>query len=415
MVSYEGLYNKEYFGDKLNENHLYNKELHFKIIKNGTILPHKDVSGLWLNGFGGVVDENGKFVKRSFIHMGTGDAYTPTEDVLQSSDTVIYLGMFYTVWGHCLTDNMKRLWFLKSDTYKRFFTKCPIVYVPMRGGVIENFSKLLQILEIDVQKMYPIVKPIKFQNVILPDEAFFLDESPITFGKDKCFIDGTLDNFNGNDGSFFTKEYAEMIDIVKNFVFKHYSKMSQKKFYFFHGKNQIGEERIARYFESKGYSILRPETLPLETQLNIFANCESFASVVGSVSHNVIFLKDKSNVILIPRRAAFLNIYQQALNAIYDLDVVYIDSALSLFAKNWTGSFCYIVSENFRKYFGDDVTEKYTEEDFSTFLTYFKYCKQQGLKENPNEMEYLRNILPEFMAQLKQHPDLIRKFGISLN
>ena len=134
MINYDGLYNKDYFGDKLNENHFSNQKLHFKIIENGTILPHKDLPGLGLNGFGGIVDANGSFVARSFVHMGTGDAYTPNEKVLQSPDTVIYLGMLFNVWGHCLTDNLKRIWFLKSDTYKRFFSKCPIVYTPMRGG-----------------------------------------------------------------------------------------------------------------------------------------------------------------------------------------------------------------------------------------------------------------------------------------
>lgn len=414
MVNYDGLYNKEYFGDKLNENHFYDKELHFKIIENGTILPHKDLPGLGLNGFGGIVDANGNFVARSFVHMGTGDAYTPNEEILQSSDTVIYLGMLFNVWGHSLTDNLKRLWFIKSDTYKRFFSKLPIVYTPMRGGVIENFAKLLRILEIDVSKFFPIVKPVKFRNIILPDESFFLDKSKITFGKDKLFIEGTFDNFNGNDGAFFTKEYVELIDRIRNFALKNYSPMSQKKFYFFHGTNQVGEERIAKYFESKGYVILRPEVLPLETQLNIFANCESFASPLGSVSHNIIFLKDKTNVILIPRRAAFLNIYQHALNQIHDLNIFYIDSALSIFAEKWTGTFCYIVSENLRKHFGDEIKEKYTDEDFVAFLAYMKYAQSKGLQENQNDVEYLKNILPEFMAQLKKRTDLMKKFDITL-
>lgn len=42
MVNYDGLYNKEYFGDKLNaeENYLSRKKLYAEIIENGTILPH---------------------------------------------------------------------------------------------------------------------------------------------------------------------------------------------------------------------------------------------------------------------------------------------------------------------------------------------------------------------------------------
>lgn len=189
--------------------------------------------------------------------------------------------------------------------------------------------------------------------------------------------------------------------------------MSEKKFYFFYGRNQFGEERIANYFHSKGYVIVRPEKLPIDIQLNIFANCEEIASMAGSVSHNVIFLKNNSNVLLIPRRSAFLNIYQTALNEVHNLNVSYIDSAISLFAPIFRGPYCYILSENLRKHFGDDIEEKYTDEDFAIFLLYLRHSKSCGLKENPMELEYMKNILPEFMEQLKTRTDLLKKFGIN--
>ncbi|MBQ7198823.1 MAG: hypothetical protein IJS29_06130 [Selenomonadaceae bacterium] len=87
---------------------------------------------------------------------------------------------------------------------------------------------------------------------------------------------------------------------------------------------------------------------------------------------------------------------------------------MSIFAEKWTGTFCYIVSENLRKHFGDEIIEKYTDEDFVAFLAYMKYAKTHNLKENPNDIEYLKNILPEFMAQLKKRTDLLKKFDITL-
>lgn len=191
--------------------------------------------------------------------------------------------------------------------------------------------------------------------------------------------------------------------------------MHEKNFYFFYGRNQIGEERIAQYFQSKGYVIVRPELLPVETQLNIFANCENFASLVGSVSHNIIFLKDRSNVLLIPRRAAYLNIFQQALNQIHEQNISYIDCAFSLFAPNHTGPFCYTISENLQKHFGDEIKVKYTDEDFVTFLAYLRQAQNKGLKENPSEMKYLKKVLSEFIGQLKTREDLMKKLGITIN
>ena len=133
MINYDGLYNKNFFGDKLNETHFYDKKLHFQIIKDGTILPHVDVEGVPV-GFGGIVDGKGNFVRRSPVHVGISDAYTPNEEVLESPLSVIYIGMLFHVWGHSLTDNLKRIWFLKSKTYKKFFSRLPIVYTPMEGG-----------------------------------------------------------------------------------------------------------------------------------------------------------------------------------------------------------------------------------------------------------------------------------------
>ncbi len=411
MINYDGLYNKDYFGDRLNENHFYDKKLHFRIIENGTILPLKDVN--YAGFFGGLMDDRGNFVKGTSVHIGVGEeVYTPNDEVLYSPMTVIYLGMLINIWGHCLTDNLKRIWFLKSNIYKNYFKNCPIVYTPMWGGVIENFAKLLKILEIDVRSLLIINRPMKFANVIIPDESFFLGKS--TLGGPAHSIDGTADDFGGNDESFFTQEYLENVNQIRDFANKNFSPLDKKKFYFFQGRHQFGEERIARYFESKGYAIVQPGNLQLEDQLNIYLNCEHWASMIGSISHNIIFLRDNSNVILIPRRAAYLNIYQLALNRLHDLDVYYIDAAFSLFTHSHTGPYCYILSENLRKHFDDEVTEKYTTEDIETFLAYAQYAKVSGLDQNPKELEYLKDVFPEFKEQLESRTDLLEKFGITL-
>ena len=276
--------------------------------------------------------------------------------------------------------------------------------------MIENFAKLLKILEIDTSKLFAINTPIKFANVIVPDESFYLGKSKLGGRADS--IDGTSDDFNGNDGAFFTNEYLETVNQIRNFADKNCPPIEQKKFYLLQGRNQFGEERIAKYFESKGYSIVKPEFLKLEDQLTVYINCENWASMVGSISHNVIFLRNNSNVILIPRRAAYLNIYQLALNQLHNLDVHYIDAAFSTLTHFHTGPYCYILSENLRKHFGDEITEKYTEDDLKIFLAYIRYAKSKNIAENKNELEYLRNILPEFIAQLKTREDLMQQFGI---
>ena len=107
----------------------------------------------------------------------------------------------------------------------------------------------MNILGINIETCYPITSPTKFKNIILPDESYFNDELEST--------------------RYFTCEYQETIERIRNFTKKIFSPLPQKKFYFFHGRNQIGEERLANYFKSKGYAIVQPEKLPLEVQLRL--------------------------------------------------------------------------------------------------------------------------------------------------
>lgn len=137
--------------------------------------------------------------------------------------------MFYPVWGHVLTDDIRRMWFLKSDIFKKEFKNCPLVYVSWRGRPLENypnFKRLLEIMEVDANKFQAIEQPTQFDKIIFPDDSF-----TATFK--------------------FTKEYVETIDYLRNFAVKNQTPVSSKKIYYFYGRSQIGEERLADYFKSK--------------------------------------------------------------------------------------------------------------------------------------------------------------------
>lgn len=130
MTNYDFLYDKTFFGDRLDQNHYSPKKLNFRIIHNGTVLPHMNVDGT--NGFGGILDENGNFVDGTFLHRNTGGAYAPNF-VVNSNETVVYLGMIVSIWGHNLTDNLSRAWFFKNEYYRRYFHNVPVIYTNMWG------------------------------------------------------------------------------------------------------------------------------------------------------------------------------------------------------------------------------------------------------------------------------------------
>ena len=222
MTNLDYLYNKEAVKLFFNIERFVDDKLGYQIIEQGTILPHeKIIDGQrtkdgW--GYGGIIDKNNKGIASSLVHLGAGSFYIP-EEVQHNSETVIYLGMFAKTWGHCITDNINRLWFLKSDYFKNQFKNCPLVYLLCTKDSVfsleshKSFRRLLEILEIDISKLKLIKQPTQFEKIILPSQSFYL---------------------HWKDGRQFTKEYREMISCVRNFALKNRTPTSTKKIYYFH-------------------------------------------------------------------------------------------------------------------------------------------------------------------------------------
>lgn len=394
LVKCAYLYRPETFIDKIAQNHFSRQKLNFKIIDDGTVLPFKFVPGT--PNFGGVVDKDSNFLEETFVHHGIKTAYTPTEKIEEIPTPAIYFGMIPPVWGHCITDNLKRAWFFFSETYKNYFKSLPVVYVPYGEGGGRNFAKLLEILEIPYDKFIPVTKPTKFRCIILPDESFFS-------------VDGIKINM-------YTSEFEDTIDRIRNFAFKNFKPLAQKKFYLFHGRHQMGEERVANYFSSKGYTVIIPENLPLEEQLNIYANCQEYSSSLGSIAHNTIFTRNGTNAIFIPRvpiKSTSIP-HQLAINSMRNLNADYLDSTLSIYMVSHSGPYCYIISKQLKKFFGDTF-DGYSEDDFKVFLNYVRFSISNKLTVHAGAQEYYFEILSEFMAQLKSRKDLISQFGLILN
>ena len=390
MTNLNGLCNPDAAQKIFNRNYFSDKKLGFEVIEGGTILPHKVNPGKFNWGKGGIVDASGEYVSNTFIVNTNSPAYAPPQPVRRENKTVIYLGMFYPVWGHVLTGNLYRIWFLNSEVFKREFKNCPIVFISWRGRRLKrypNFPRLLELLGVDVDKLQLIDQPTQFDKIILPDESMYRD------GYRKI-----------------TAEYRETIDLIRDFALKNRTPTSSKKVYYFYGKNQTGEERLAEYFKSKGYDIISPEKLSFDEQLNVMINADSFASTLGSCSHNSIFLRDNAETIFIPRAVDTFTSYQPTLDAVHPLNANYIDSTLSVFNERHSAH-CFIIGERLKKFFGDTF-DGYDDEDFKAFLEYFKLAAKKNLKVNPAQVKGCGALYRDFIAQLQRREDLTSAYGL---
>ena len=296
-----------------------------------------------------------------------------------------------------MTDNIRRVWFLKSEYFRSEFQNCSLVYIPYWNGYwtferMPNFRRLLEILEVSLDKVHPINKPTKFDKIVLPDESFL---SPETFASPQ------------NSTKGFTEEYREAIEYIRHFALKNRTPTFSKKIYFFNGRKGVGEERIAEYFKTKGYEVFSPEKLTLDEQLNLLVNAESFASVGCSCAHNSLFLRDSTETIFIPRAASRFDYYQEIINQVHPVNSNYVDSSLSICSGGVAskGHF-YLLSKQLKRFFGDKA-DCYEEEDIRAFLTYIESAMSTGLAINQQAKEYYAPTLSDFLEQLRHCEDLI--------
>ncbi len=407
QTNYDLLYDKEYYREHIGRTYFSDRKLTYKTIHGGYLF----ISDLNVGFFdSGVFNINGDYIEGTNLHNHSKaqKIVKLSENELKSSkrnnSTVIYAGLFFGLWGHFLTDCMKKLWFLKSKDYAENFSECPIVYIPMAGFKFEgNYRRFIEILGIDCSKFTPVTELTQYDSVIVPDESFFCSDH----------------------GYFFTDVYKAMIDCVRNFAVNHCKLMKTKKVYYSHSRlgngREFGEDKLERYFASKGYTVVYPEKLSLDEQLNILANCESFASTIGSCSHNTIFLRENTEVILIPR-SSYLTGYQETINQLYKQRINYVDSTFSIFAGKapWGGPFLYFISSNLRKFFHDEDTNHIIDaSDFWKYLrsaSGYKFGKKTfgniGVADNPDVYRYYSKIAAEYFSQIfkSSWPYKLREF-----
>ena len=284
--------------------------------------------------------------------------------------------MLCPIWGHCITDNLRRLWFLFSEEYKEKYASCKIVYLPMKGFSFSgSFAELLSVMGIPYERFRPVTRIPQFKTVIVPDECFFVGE-----GRKR----------------FFTKEYRELIDRVRAYAESHARPTGCEKLYFTYSHykkgKQVGEEKLEAFFKEKGYRVIAPERYSFKEQLNLLWNCREFASTIGSCSHNVIFLQEGTRVTLIPR-AYYLTEYQAALDQVYPLKLSFADASASLFVDRrnpWTGPWYFFVTPELLRCFEDG--RKTDQAFWNRQLNDFKKYRRIGLRN----IEGKDIVAPEF-------------------
>lgn len=339
------------------------KKLSFQQYDNASVLPSKD---LWKDGkcFGGVVTADGQFVEASAWHEGKRcDKYSFDPAVAKYDDSiVIYMGFYFSCWGHAITDSLKKLWFLETPECKTLLSHgAKLIYITTDNKPQPAYVKrLFSLAGVDIDKFELVTDITRFKKIYVPDNSFIAD----------------------NGQRFFTTAYLDTINRIKLNVHKVISdsELLPQKVYFTrtHIKSlrDWGEVSIERAFQKRGYIVIAPEEKPVEIQIALLMHCTHFSTTEGSISHNVVFCKPETEATVV-RKCNDVNKYQMAMNEASGVNVTYVDAHRSVLApvkSPWVGPFYLYVNKQMSAY----LNERSSVFPLCLTPSWWFYCHQEN-------------------------------------
>lgn len=314
--------------EQLNSTHFLQKSLSHQIIKKGVLLPSLDYDKKGLLP-GGIIDAEGKYIESSAFAEGRCKPYLLKDTPSVRPEKVLFIGFFLNCYGHGITDNIKKLWWLKQNKWEG-----RIIYITERNAILPKWQiEIFRLAGFDTNKWEQITHPTQFKEILIPDNSII----------------------NKHEFRMYTKEYKQLIETIKKKIPQDIP--TYEKIYFTRTgiKNiwrEFGEHFVEAIYQKKGFTIISPEKLSVEKQIGLMMNCKSFVSTEGSCAHNTIFCPPHTKVTIL-RKADYANSYQMMINECANLDVTYIDVHHSSKANKiqpWHGPFYLCITKYLAEY-----------------------------------------------------------------
>lgn len=307
----------------------------YVIIENGIILPRK-VNFIHTNknmpyqGLGGVITNNGTFVKESYIYdliskpnqnhiIAFGGGYE-VKEVSNSNKTVIYMGLAHQHWGHFLIDIVQRTWYLLYNDIleNKSMTDDNNLFYAFSGfgnystEFKNNFKEFFRLLGIDTNKILFVNKPTQFKKVIVPDVAV-------------------------HPGEYIYPVFKEIFNKVsENAIFEEKNREKINKIYFsrthLKDSKEMGEKHIEVLMKRAGFTILYPEELSLTQQIFYWQTADEIACINGTIPHNCVFAHKNLKLFIFNKMQKMVG-YQFTMDAVWGSTPIYVKSYKEPFSR----------------------------------------------------------------------------------
>lgn len=285
-------------------------------IDNGIILPQKYITPVFSWGLGGVIDKNGEYVDESGMNFperfGGKYNYNYNNDECQKlEETVIYIGPLRTHWGHFLIDCSRRFWYILEVEKNYRIVYCGFEF---EGDVLPaNIIEFFKLLGVEEKRLLNIRKPTKIKKILIPS---------------------MLNSFANLD----TLKYKNVFLKIKKEVNENLFETAEKLYYTRTGlkkEKEIGEKLIEKIFRKNGYMIVSPEQESVEKQIALMKSCKIFASIEGTLAHNIVFAEWGKTKQIILRKHLWINNRQTLINNDIGVDATYINIGCRPFGKKF--------------------------------------------------------------------------------
>lgn len=312
MVELKYIYDndeKKKFEVLLNMDYCLYKSLSVVEVTDAIILPFKQtLTPRW--GLGGVINRAGHFIDESYyklndnIIFGGKYDYDVSEQV-NLDDIVIFMGHSFSHWGSFLLDHIARLWYVLREPNKYKIAYCGIGYNPSTFGDISNQCyEFFNLIGIKKEQLIDIRNPTSFKKVIIPQLSF----SP---------------------GIYYHNQYRAIYETASVSVLTNEYTVFEKIYFTrtqFPKHKEIGERLIENFFEINGFEIISPEKLNVSEQIFYINNCSVFASLEGTIAHQILFASHKLEKHIVIKKQSEINIRQHLFNQIKGIEAEYIDA-----------------------------------------------------------------------------------------
>lgn len=343
----------------IENSHFSHKELNVLSYQDAYIMPFYK----WRESIGGVATKEGVAIVDS-RNAEWEESFVPfmNQQYHIEHKKVIYLGVLVVGFGHCFTDDLRKLWFLKTEQCKLLLKEgAELVYTTDLNQPLPIHTKqILQYAGFDYKSATHITELTCFDEVLVPDNSFYAE----SFGR--CY----------------TKEYVASVDDITQSINQISCAISvPKKIYLSRSKfskrpesrSEQGEEIIEKQMRKIGFTSIIPEEYSFAEQVYMVRHCEQLATTEGSVAHIAVFCRPQTKLFIFCK-ARYLNFHQVAINQVGNLDVTYIEAHHSLkMSKDipWYGPFYLCVT----KYFEDFLEYKVPHVPFFLRLSFWKYMR----------------------------------------